>query len=327
MNSIFNTAIQGFPTPKTNFYKVYVRSITYNQSSYILDCLNGVAFQKTEFPFVHHVIDDCSTDGEADVIMSFVERECDIDNAEVYDNEICKIILANNKSNLNYTLVVYLLKKNLFHNFPEKSKLYLPWRDACEYEAICEGDDYWTDPKKIQKQASFLDQHMDYSLIGGNADINDFKGQFIKKFSDEASMDISIDSIINKWTIPTASMMFRTYVMRKMPYIENAPQDDIIMQMTCADLGKCRYDSAVCCVYRWLVPGSSTARVRNNQLDYYQRHYDMWVKLNEYFKFKYEKAIQKRLKETKRKIIRERVYLKVPVLRKLREIYRTFRGY
>ena len=59
-----NNIIQGFPTPQKNYYKVYVQSTTYNQASYIEDCLNGVAMQQTEFPFVHLVIDDCSTDCE-----------------------------------------------------------------------------------------------------------------------------------------------------------------------------------------------------------------------------------------------------------------------
>lgn len=54
----------GFPVPQNDYYKVYVRSITYNQAPYIEDCMNGVAMQQTDFPFVHHVIDDCSTDGE-----------------------------------------------------------------------------------------------------------------------------------------------------------------------------------------------------------------------------------------------------------------------
>lgn len=60
--------IKGYPIPKVGHYKVCARSITYNQSAYIEDCLNGVAMQQTNFPFVHHVIDDCSTDGEQNVI-------------------------------------------------------------------------------------------------------------------------------------------------------------------------------------------------------------------------------------------------------------------
>lgn len=324
---MFESAKNGYPQPTPDYYKVYVKSITYNQSQYIEDCLKGVAMQYTHFPIVHHIIDDCSTDGEQQTILSYIERECDSKSIQYYDNEVCQIVISVYKNNPNCTLVAYLLKKNLFHNEPEKQKLCTPWRKVCKYEALCEGDDYWTDYAKLEKQVDFLESHDDYTLIGGNANICTADGKFLKTFSNMTSDDISMDSIIKSWTIPTASILYRTKINDRIPYIKNAPQGDIIIQMACADIGRCRYDSAVCCVYRWLVPGSSTARVRNNQLDYYQRHYDMWVKLNEYFEFKYDKAIQERLKETKRKIIRERFYLKVPVLRKLREMYRTFRGY
>lgn len=46
--------------------------------------MKGVAMQKTDFPFVHHVIDDCSTDGEQEVIKAWIERECDMDNGDIY---------------------------------------------------------------------------------------------------------------------------------------------------------------------------------------------------------------------------------------------------
>lgn len=46
--------------------------------------MNGVAMQKTDFPFVHHVIDASSIDGEQEVIKAWIERECDMDNGDVY---------------------------------------------------------------------------------------------------------------------------------------------------------------------------------------------------------------------------------------------------
>lgn len=153
----------GFPKLQKDYYKVYVRSNTYNQASYIEDCLNGVALQKTDFPFVHHVIDDCSTDGEQEVIKTYLNNNCDMENAEYYDNDICSIIIAKNKSNPNCTLVVYFLKRNMYRN-PEKRNLYKAWQDVCTYEAICEGDDYWIVKDKLQKQISFLDAHQDYAM-------------------------------------------------------------------------------------------------------------------------------------------------------------------
>lgn len=161
--AIKNT-ITGFPTPTRDYYRVYVRSCTYNQASYIVDCLNGVVIQQTNFPFVHHVIDDCSTDGEQEVIKAWIERECDLETAEYYDNDICTITLAKNKSNPNYTIAAYFLKRNLFREKARKQELYKIWRDVCPYEAICEGDDYWIDSQKLQKQISFLDAHQDYAM-------------------------------------------------------------------------------------------------------------------------------------------------------------------
>lgn len=145
----------GFPTPQKDYYKVYVHSITYNQASYIEDCLNGVAMQQTEFPFVHHVIDDCSTDGEQKVIKAWIERECDLETAEYYDNDLCTITLAKHNINPNYTIAAYFLKKNMYGK-PKKRELFKPWENVCPYIAFCEGDDYWVNKNKLQEQVLTL---------------------------------------------------------------------------------------------------------------------------------------------------------------------------
>lgn len=169
---------QGFHTPPKDYYKVYVRSSTYNQSPYIEDCLNGVAMQKTNFPFVHHVVDDCSTDGEQDVIKSWIERECNLESAEFYDNDICTITLAKHKSNANYTIAAYFLKRNMYGN-PKKRELFMPWREVCPYIALCEGDDYWIEPIKLQKQVDYLDAHEKIAIL--YTDLNFFYQETCKE--------------------------------------------------------------------------------------------------------------------------------------------------
>lgn len=82
-------------------YKVFVRCNTFNQSKYIEDALNGFAMQQTNFPFVCLVMDDCSTDGEQEVIMSWMERECDLEKAEYLEIELSNVILVPHKSNGN----------------------------------------------------------------------------------------------------------------------------------------------------------------------------------------------------------------------------------
>lgn len=137
-------------------YKVLVCCFTYNQSKYIEDALNGFAMQQTEFPFVCLVMDDCSTDGEQEVIKAWMDRECDMEKAEYIEIELSNIILVPHKTNVNCMFAFFLLKQNLYGT-GKKTPLVTPWREHCEYEAICEGDDYWIDPHKLQKQVDLMD--------------------------------------------------------------------------------------------------------------------------------------------------------------------------
>lgn len=148
--------MQQMYTPKQN-YKVLVRCITYNQSKYIVDCLNGFAMQKTTFPFVCLIMDDCSTDGEIEVIKTWMEQECDISKAEYVDLELSTVILVPHRINEYCRFAFYLLKRNLYKEKNLKMYLVKPWRDHCEYEALCEGDDYWIHPQKLQKQVDIMD--------------------------------------------------------------------------------------------------------------------------------------------------------------------------
>lgn len=144
-------------TPKQE-YKVLVRCFTFNHCRYIEDALNGFALQQTNFPFVCLVVDDCSTDGEQDVIKAWLERECDMSRAEHTELELSNIILVPHRANERCTFAFYLLKQNLYGTSKKKS-LVAPWRNCCEYEALCEGDDYWTDSLKLQRQCDVMDNN------------------------------------------------------------------------------------------------------------------------------------------------------------------------
>lgn len=189
-----NIVLRGYPNPPKNYYKVYVRSITYNQAAYIEDCMKGVAMQETNFPYVHHVIDDCSIDGEQDSIKNFLYEEGDMNNAEIYDNDLCSIIITKIKNNPNCTLVVYFLKRNMYGS-PLKERLYYLWQNVCTYEAICEGDDYWIDRTKLQKQADFLDNNLEYGLCYTNCQrMNEKTKELTIEKSREG--DVSYDTLL-----------------------------------------------------------------------------------------------------------------------------------
>lgn len=64
-------------------YKVSVRCMTYNQSQYIQDTLNGFCMQQTNFPYVCTIVDDASTDGEQDIIKGYFENNFDINDLSI----------------------------------------------------------------------------------------------------------------------------------------------------------------------------------------------------------------------------------------------------
>lgn len=158
-----------YPAPKQE-YKVLVRCFTYNQSKYIEDALNGFAMQQTNFPFVCLVMDDASTDGEQEVIKAWMERECDMTRAETIDIPTSVVMIVPHIANASCTFAFYLLKQNLYGT--GKKEFYVtPWREKCQYEAICEGDDYWIDPLKLQQQVDVLDRNPEYTLSFTNIEI------------------------------------------------------------------------------------------------------------------------------------------------------------
>ena len=150
-------------------FLVGIRCITYNQSAFITDTLDGFAMQKTTFPFVAVVIDDASTDDERKVIKNYIENHFSVSEETGYrewQTDKVAWIYAQHKDNKNCYFAVAFLKENLFRN-PKKDELVKEFLQA-KYIALCEGDDYWTDPLKLQKQVDFLESHESYSMCFTN---------------------------------------------------------------------------------------------------------------------------------------------------------------
>lgn len=145
-------------------YKVLVKCPTYNHSKFICDALNGFSIQETNFPFICIVVDDASKDGNQDVIKQYANENCDMSNAEISEDDISTYIRVSHKTNSNCDFLFCLLKVNLYCK-PEKQEIYKPYRAVCEYEAICEGDDYWIYQKKLQMQVVYLDSHPECGLV------------------------------------------------------------------------------------------------------------------------------------------------------------------
>lgn len=209
MDSIVNI---NYPIPKQE-YKVLVRCFTYNQSKYIEDALNSFAMQQTNFPFVCFVMDDASTDDEQEIIKNWMERECNMSKAETIDIPTSIVIIVPHKTNLSCTFAFYLLKQNLYGTGDKKMNHVYPWREKCEYESICEGDDYWIDALKLQKQVEFLDANPEYGMCYTRCNYFNQNRQNFERYGWGGSY-VSFEDLIKECTVPTNTVMLRSNLLK-----------------------------------------------------------------------------------------------------------------
>ena len=139
---------------------------TYNHENYITDALNGFVMQQTTFPVVYTIIDDASTDSTPDVIRKFVSDGFDLNEPIVgyeKDTDYGHVTFARHKTNKNCYFAVIYLKENHYSQKKSRAPYLTEWMDT-KYIALCEGDDYWIDPLKLQKQVDYLEEHDDVGL-------------------------------------------------------------------------------------------------------------------------------------------------------------------
>ena len=117
---------------------VSVLCTAYNHEPYIRTCLDGMVNQETDFAYEILINDDVSTDGTAAIIREYAAR---------YPDKIRP----------------FFPEKNLYSQGINVYDAYFFPNARGKYTAICEGDDYWTDPTKLQRQVDFLEAHPDYS--------------------------------------------------------------------------------------------------------------------------------------------------------------------
>lgn len=142
---------------------VFVRCLTFNHEAYIEDALNGFVIQQTNFPFIVTIVNDASPDNTKNVIEKFITNICESSNIIHEQTSYADIIKATPKENPNCLLFILNLYEN---HFLKKSHrpYYQEYVDKAKYWAECEGDDYWTDPLKLQKQVDILEANVELSV-------------------------------------------------------------------------------------------------------------------------------------------------------------------
>lgn len=175
---------------------VSICCITYNHEKYIGVALDSFLMQNTDFSFEILINDDCSTDNTEHIIRRY-EKE--------YPNIIKPIYQKENQYSKGITIV------NATFNFP---------RAQGDYIAMCEGDDYWVDPLKLQKQVDFLKMHNEYSISYHDVNVIDDKGNIISKSFSSKIKDFSSDEMLSgDAIILTGTALFRNCGISSYPKI------------------------------------------------------------------------------------------------------------
>lgn len=163
-------------------------TITYNHEPYIQKCIEGVLMQQVNFPIEFIIAEDCSTDGTLAICKEYAEKYPDLIQLITSDNNVGAI--ANERRAMKAA----------------KGK----------YIAFCEGDDYWTDSLKLQKQVDFMESNPEYSVcfhrfikndIYSKQEIKDTCGYKLNE--DTIGVDINIESFFNRWKTQPLTMVIR----------------------------------------------------------------------------------------------------------------------
>lgn len=163
---------------------VSIHCTVFNHESYLSQCLEGFVAQKTNFVFEAIIHDDVSTDGSVAIIRKYAEK---------YPSIIKPIYETENQYSKNDGSLERIMDQAIHPHV--------------KYIAICEGDDYWTDPYKLQKEVDFLERNNDYGLVYGKAKVfNQRTQKFIGTSGKETS---GKEELIFTNVIPTLTVLMR----------------------------------------------------------------------------------------------------------------------
>lgn len=249
---------------------------TYNHENYIRKAIEGVLMQKTNFPIELIIGEDCSNDNTRNIVLE-------------YENK--------------YPLIIKLLlsEKNL-----GMTENYIRTVQATtgKYIAFCEGDDYWTDPLKLQKQVDFMEANEDCSLCYHTIRVKTADGSRKDYFFGPRNISeptkYNLEDFIkanNKIGIRTSAMMIRSeVVLNAMKWQIQSPVGDLSLQLYCGLKGKYGYLPDEMAVYNRGNPGAWSANYHSAEWRLKQIH-DLnkaYTLFNVNTNYKYHEIIKKR---------------------------------
>ena len=240
--------------------------ITYNQEKYIANAIESIIQQTTDFDFEIVIGEDFSSDKTRTICQDYLDK---------YPK---KIRLLKSEKNLGVI-------PNFIRTLNECTGKYI---------AICEGDDYWTNPLKLKIQVDFLERNLEYSLCFHNALI---KHQGIrgkdKLFCEKNICETTtIYDVIKSWYIPTASMVFRNESLKLPVWFKHIYNGDYALQLLLASEGKIRYIDEVMSIY---LRQAGSLGSKMEEVVVWQHKIKLMVYFNSHTNFKYKELIDNQI--------------------------------
>jgi len=248
--------------------KVSVCMITYGHEKYIREAIEGVLMQECDFKIELILANDCSPDQTDKVIQDILENH-------------------PRKSWIKY----FKHEKNLgmMPNF-----IFAMNECQGKYIALCEGDDYWTDPLKLKKQVSFLEKNEEFVISCSNSHLINPDGSFIRIFNENEIPEITDTNYIltNEWYIPTASVVFRNINIELPKWFCKVLNGDYSLYLILtANGGLLHYKNEVRCNYRLHENGASNIFKKSEKIYNYSMLF-IYKMFNDYSNRKYSSSIK-----------------------------------
>jgi glycosyltransferase involved in cell wall biosynthesis len=246
---------------------VAVFMITYNHENYIEGAIQSVLDQVTDFEYKLFIGDDKSTDRTSVIIQNIQEKYPD------------QIDYTLNESNLG-------IPKNSLNIYNKCLN------SGAKYVALLEGDDYWTDPFKLQKQVDFLEENKDYAISFHSLTALKEDGQTYQLPDFRETRSFEFLDLTQRNFIPTASCIFRLYDDSHLLFqkLINMSVGDWALHMLNAQHGKIHYMTDTMAVYRLHATGDWSSMSTDQMLTKSLKCAD---ELNKLFEYRYHAEFEK----------------------------------
>lgn len=233
-----------------NDVKVTVVCITYNHEKYIKDALDGFIMQKTNFKYCVLVHDDASTDRTPQIIEEYHRK---------YPELIFPIFQKENK----YSKGISIIREIIWP------------RINSDYIAMCEGDDFWIDEYKLQKQYNAMEKHPEVDFCANAGLLLKDSNYIGENRASEIETKFPTEKLLNEDGnfILTASWFYRRTMLKKIPDFYKIMGFDYNMQLWGSLKGGILYLPDIMTVYRIASEGSWSQRINSNN-----RKFAEWLK-------------------------------------------------